>query len=230
MALSLSSRSPYFVLLCTLTLTDAMGCRKSNTKTPRPPQAPASKAQVQTHAYEDQTPIRISRHRSDSLTSEVPELPQGADALPELTVEFTSQNGIKRIVSRSKNRVHIAMPQAKQEWLFVRNPIDGRRVSGILIDHPHQVLLDYPETDLRIEGIARGWADVINFDPSQGKTLQQGVDPKLIENPEMRYPNYGTFDIADWREELHENGHNHASHQPSRSKHQGPEGSHGHEH
>lgn len=147
-----------------------------------------------------------SRHaKATPQPSPIPELPANADTLPEITVNISLDHGEVRIVSRSKDRIHLAMPDRNQEWLFIRNPVDGRRVSGILIDHNHKVRIDYPETDLRLEGIARGWADLIAVDQSKGQ-VTQGVDQKLLQDPATRFPEYGDFEIADWREELHDHG------------------------
>lgn len=165
-------------------------------------------------SVEIQEPERISRSGTAPKDLELPELPPDADSLPEITVRLEGAN--KRIVSRSTHRIHLAMPDRNQEWLFIRNPIDGRRVTGILIDHEHHVLIDYPETDLRVEGIARGWANLISLDASMGE-VTQGIDHKLLLDPAKRFPDYGDFDIADWREELHENGHDHAGHDHSTS-------------
>lgn len=159
-------------------------------------------------------PQRITRSGDTTAPPPPPELPQGADELPEITVKLNLAHGELRVVSRTKNRVHLAMPDRNQEWLFIRNPVDPRRVSGILIDHNHKVRIDYPESDLRIEGVARGWADIIAIDESKGE-VTRGVDQKLIADPHERFPEYGDFDIADWREELHENGHDHAGHHSS---------------
>lgn len=148
-------------------------------------------------------------HRPTKKTappSPIPELPANADTLPEITVKLSLAHGELRIVSRSKDRIHLAMPDRNQEWLFVRNPVDGRRVSGILIDHNHKVRIDYPETDLRVEGVARGWADLIAVDEKHGE-VTQGVNKELLRDPAERFPDYDDFDIADWREELHDHGH-----------------------
>lgn len=185
-------------LLCT-TFFVASGCSPSSKSSQHPQDSQASK--------------EIVRKSQDAPPPGAPELPSNADRLPEITVKISDPDGATRIVSRTKDRVHLAMPARKQEWLFIRNPVDGRRVSGILIDHNHKVRIDYPEVDLRIEGVARGWADVIAVDESNGE-VTPGVDQSLLQDPRKRFPNYGDFDIADWREELHENGHDHAGHHP----------------
>lgn len=179
-----------FSLLCTL------GCKQQSA-------APKSTTPPPVHS-----PPRISSSQPRPEDLEIPELPPGADELPEITLQFTGADGAAQTLSRSKDRIHLSLPHRHQEWLFIRNPVDPRRVTGMLIDHENQALLVYPETDLRVEGIARGWADLIAIDEQQGKATQ-GIDPSLIQDPIQRFPQYQVFDIADWREEHHEEGHAH---------------------
>jgi hypothetical protein len=63
-------------------------------------------------------------------------------------------------VARSADRIHIRLEREGVEWLFVRNPIDDRRVAATLVDHRQRAIIEYPESELRMSGIARGWADV----------------------------------------------------------------------
>lgn len=70
---------------------------------------------------------------------------------------------ITRVISRAKERIHVFFEDQGQEWLFVRNPRDGRRVLGRLIDHKERVILDYPEADLVDNRVARGWVDVFTI-------------------------------------------------------------------
>jgi hypothetical protein len=49
---------------------------------------------------------------------------------------------------------------SESEWLFVRNPVDDRRVSAVRIDHRHETIIEYSESELRGSHIVRGWADV----------------------------------------------------------------------
>lgn len=211
------------ILLCSaLAIATTLGCKHQEQADSSPPFDPEP---------EIRTPQRISKAHAAPADLEIPALPANSETLPELTIVFQDPQGNQRVVSRSRSRVHLAMPERDQEWLFIRNPVDGRRVSGILIDHRHQVLLDYPETDLRVEGVAKGWAEVIAIDERQGKA-RPGINPEMIRDPAKRFPNYGDFDIADWREELHENGHDHAGHQatpsplPSTVKKEGAEEHH----
>ena len=55
-----------------------------------------------------------------------------------------------------------------KEWLFERNPVDRRRVSGYLIEHGARQILMHQESDLRHEQQLRGWADafMMRFDPT----------------------------------------------------------------
>ena len=66
----------------------------------------------------------------------------------------------RETIARCADRVHIERADAAIEWLFVRNAVDSRRVAGILVDHRQRVIVDYDESELRMTGIARGWADV----------------------------------------------------------------------
>lgn len=201
------SRSSFFVL-CVFGALVSTNCKQSRSGTTTPEPAPPLPA-----------PKPIERKSQPTPAPTIPELPVNADSLPEITVKLSLTHGEHRIVSRTKDRVHLAMPDRNQEWLFIRNPVDGRRVSGILIDHSHKVRIDYPESDLRIEGVARGWADLIDIDQRHGE-VTPGVDKALLEDPRKRFPDYGDFDIADWREELHEHEHDHGEHPaPTAPKH-----------
>lgn len=156
----------------------------------------------------------------------LPELPKDADTFESQTLMITGSGphgepGVKQVVSRTPTRVHVEMPTMRQEWLFVRNPKDGRRVNAFLVVHSRKVILAYPESDLRMEGIARGWADVIALDPKQVKASSRGVDPRRLHDPQVRFADYRLFEISDWREELHEHG------KPT-DHHHGAGGQHGH--
>lgn len=191
-------------------------------------------AQSTQHPQPQPEPKPVIRTSKAETPAGPPALPKDADRLPEITVRMTLPQGEQRILSRTKDRIHLAMPDRNQEWLFIRNPVDGRRVSGILIDHGHKVRIDYPESDLRIEGVARGWADLLSIDENNGD-VSKGVDHSLLQDPRKRFPTYGDFDIADWREELHENGHDHAGHHPAtdttpKPATSHPESEHGHPH
>jgi hypothetical protein len=100
----------------------------------------------------------------------LPEVPAALIAPAEVTLELetTSTRGGRTVrrresVARSAHRIHVRGVDDPIEWLFVQNPVDPRRVSGSLIDHAKHVVLEYDEAELRMGGIARGWADVATF-------------------------------------------------------------------
>jgi hypothetical protein len=110
-----------------------------------------------------------------------PPVPARADALPPLrftvTTTRTDAQGQERAVqrvTRTSDRVHLLMEGTRKEWLFERNPIDRRRVSGYLIDHEARQVLAYQESDLRNEQQLRGWRDALlmRFDPESLRGLQ----------------------------------------------------------
>lgn len=67
------------------------------------------------------------------------------------------------IFTRSTNHAHVDFKNQEQEWLFLRNPVDNRRVSGVLIDHHGHAVLEYPQGDLLDAGVANGWAEVMSL-------------------------------------------------------------------
>lgn len=106
---------------------------------------------------------------------EPPSLPEGADLLPPIrftaTTTWSGPQGRRTTsqqVTRTVDRIHLLLLGTDKEWLFERNPIDRRRVSGYLIDHGARQILMHQESDLRNEQQLRGWADALmmRFDPS----------------------------------------------------------------
>ena len=65
------------------------------------------------------------------------------------------------VFNRSDKRVQVEYKDREQEWLFVRNPVDNRRVSAFLIDHNEHAILDYPQSDLLDTKVVNGWAEVM---------------------------------------------------------------------
>jgi hypothetical protein len=93
-------------------------------------------------------------------------LPVELGAPIELTLTLTSfADGRQRQqdVARGIDRVHIRVVGGSSEWLFVRNPLDPRRVSARRVEHLGRVIIEYDESELAMSGIARGWADVASF-------------------------------------------------------------------
>ncbi len=111
-------------------------------------------------------PTRTSA--APALIPEPPPVPPGAEALTPIRFTVTTTwagVGGKRTtsqrVTRTADRVHLALQGTRKEWLFERNPLDRRRVSGYLIDHASREILTYQESDLRNEQQLRGWADAL---------------------------------------------------------------------
>lgn len=114
--------------------------------------------------------------RPSASTAPLPPLPTAAHEVTPLTLQVMVQRStaggrtatVRQTVSRTRERVHIDAGQ--REWLFVRNPVDPRRVSGVLVDHATRTLIEHEESDLRhMVGVA-GWIDVLSL----------GLDPAVL--------------------------------------------------
>jgi len=199
----------------------------------------------------------------------VPDVPALLANPPDLTAEVETRSGTgvqasvqRKKVARTAARVHITFGEGAIEWLFVRNPLDGRRVSASLIDHRRRAIIEYDESELRTGGLARGWADVVGFGvqpesfarmrptgrsetlggfsfvenqlPEPGgdevrevwwsreaaaplrvstlarhseivlQSLRPNVDESVLLDPRHRFPAYAVLDVADFREQHHE--------------------------
>lgn len=102
--------------------------------------------------------------------TEPPEVDPVFDSLQPVTLELETRHWLgrrvqkqRKQVTRTSSRIHVQPVGAKHEWLFVRNPLDPRRVSGVLVEHSRRTLVEYDESELRTAGIARGWADVVTL-------------------------------------------------------------------
>ena len=69
-------------------------------------------------------------------------MPEGAETLPPIRFTVTTtwsgpqgRRTTSQRVTRTVDRMHLLMEGTDKEWLFERNPVDRRRVSGYLIDH-----------------------------------------------------------------------------------------------
>lgn len=99
-----------------------------------------------------------------------PALPPGAEAVIPLTLDVTIRKqtpaGHRRVVrqtiTRTAARVHVA-PSEGPEWLYERNPVDPRRVSGFLVDHATKTIVLHTDSDLRNMLAIPGWAHVITL-------------------------------------------------------------------
>jgi hypothetical protein len=120
-----------------------------------------------------------------------PELPARAGELMpasfEWVVAWEGRNGASgrsaQTVVRTSERILLVAGGGASEWLFERNPVDPRRVSGYLVDHAkHQVLLHH-DSDLRARLRLRGWADVLSlgFDASALQGLRATGERRVYE-------------------------------------------------
>jgi hypothetical protein len=102
-----------------------------------------------------------------------------------------------RVVTRAGDRVHVSFGPGRPEWLFVRNPVDGRRVSAIQFDRAARVIVEWDESELRMAGIAEGWEDLARLGE------ESGGDLALLADPRADGARYRVVDIADQREDGH---------------------------
>jgi hypothetical protein len=141
-------------------------------------------------------PTRRSR-ATDSIV-EPPGLSDAMRAPLELTIELTTtitsrgqRMQRRQDVARGVDRVHVRAFDTGVEWLFLQNPVDRRRVSGRLVDHRRRAIVDYDESELRMNGIARGWVDIvalgIGMDALQSLTLSGRVERRF------------GFEFSEWR-------------------------------
>lgn len=98
----------------------------------------------------------------------IPEVGALLDNPPSLTLEVEVRGGTpeattvqRKTVTRTSERIHVRFAGNGLEWLFVRNPIDRRRMSATLVEHRRRTLVEYDESELRNGGLGRGWADVV---------------------------------------------------------------------
>ncbi len=110
---------------------------------------------------------RPTRRAPEARPAAAPELPSGADHIKPLTFDLILRRerpkgrtqAVRQTVSRTRDRIHITV--GGREWLFERNAIDPRRVSGQLIDHARRSIVLHDESDLRNMLGLKGWADVL---------------------------------------------------------------------
>jgi hypothetical protein len=79
-----------------------------------------------------------------------------------------------RSVIRTPSRVYVNYLDQGQEWLFIRNPRDGRRVSGHLVDHREAAVLFFYEQDLANADIVSGWGDAVSMGISVDHLIPTG--------------------------------------------------------
>lgn len=135
-----------------------------------------------------ESPTRVSREPPPIAAA--PPLAKGATTLPRLTFEVettrSGPQGTRRTtqrVTRSHDRVWLALPGGRQEWLFEQNVVYRERVSGYLIDHDAREIRFHDESPLRSRLHVRGWLDIltIRFDPTVLATLRDTGERRVVE-------------------------------------------------
>lgn len=98
-----------------------------------------------------------------------------AASLPPLTfvLETTRSGpeGIRRTtqaITRTRDRVRLALEGGRQEWLFLQNVVYRDRAAAYLIDHDRNDIRFHEESALRSLLQIKGWMDVLTlrFDPT----------------------------------------------------------------
>jgi hypothetical protein len=169
----------YFLIIWTSTLLTTAGCGAFgdpgyNSRESTTPAKESSTgltedlAGPQKRGFELQLPER--HPRISSATSEPADVPEHFEALEpvlvKITVRIESENAYVesvRSVIRTRERVYVDYQGHGQEWLFLRNPLDARRVTGYLVDHQERAVLHFYQSDLANASIVRGWRDVITM-------------------------------------------------------------------
>ena len=95
-------------------------------------------------------------------------LPPGTFVLTTTRFDARGKRTTTQTITRTHDRVRLAIDGGRQEWLFVQNAVYRDRVSGYLIDHSARQILLYEESALRSLMRIRGWSDVLTlrFDPA----------------------------------------------------------------
>lgn len=142
-----------------------------------------------------------TRRAPDAPPLPPPELPSAGEHVTPLTLEVVTRHQpgkgathrVRQTVSRTRNRIHIAFDNGR-EWLFERNVVDPRRVSGWLIVHASRTIVLHEESDLRNGLGVNGWADV----------LMLGLDPGVLRQLKPTGQTRTTHGIRFVRQAPHE--------------------------
>jgi hypothetical protein len=111
----------------------------------------------------------VSLPRLDASPPELPAAhritPVTFDLVVERTVRGRGPATTHQTVSRTLDRVRMREKEQEKEteWLFVRNPVDPRRLSGFRTDHAARTVVAYEESEIRNWLGIRGWADVLTL-------------------------------------------------------------------
>jgi hypothetical protein len=116
-------------------------------------------------------PIMPARRLAPAASSSPPPLPAGADGVRPVTLTLAirktatgrSAATIRQTVTRTADRVHVAAVGRGPEWLFERNSVDPRRVSGHFVDHKTRTIVFYSDSDLELMLGIPGWAHVVTL-------------------------------------------------------------------
>ncbi len=129
-------------------------------------------------------PERSKAQRQVEFT--MPEVPAALANAPAVTLELEvrASGGAsqRKTVTRSAGRLHVAIGQGGPEWLFVQNAADPRRVSATMANHPRHTLVEYDESELRLTGLGRGWADVtsLGVEPEQLRKFAPSARARVV--------------------------------------------------
>ena len=138
-----------------------------------------------------------ARRPPDARPAGPPDLPAGLERITPLTITAALRRvatggrpqTVQQTITRTVDRIHLATSD-KREWLFERNPVDPRRVSGLLVEHTARTIVMYAESDLRVGLGLRGWGDVLSL----------GFDPGLLNRltPSGRTRTLGGIEFAHY--------------------------------
>ena len=141
-----------------------------------------------------------ARRAPEAPLSVLPALPAGADQIAPMTLELVVKTR-RQTITRTADRIHVR--GQGNEWLFVRNVRDSRRVSGTLVDHAARAIVFHDESDLRSMLGMNGWADALNlgFEPTaRVDERRDTVDRDVLQDPAARFPDYKVIDLTEWLE------------------------------
>lgn len=133
-------------------------------------------------------PTTPTRRSVAAPAAELPGIPANAGNVVPLTLHVRTErrmNGqvhvARQVITRAFDRVHVA-PREGPEWLFARNPVDARRVSGYLIDHASQSIVFHTDSDLRSMLGIPGWSHVLTLgvDPNEVAALHRSAGVRRI--------------------------------------------------
>ena len=159
--------------------------------------------------------VRPTRRPPGPMPKGPAPVPPGGERVTPLTLEVQTRyqplrgapRSVRHSVIRTYDRIHLTMPGGR-EWLLLRNPVDPRRVSGMLIDHAARTIIAHEESDLRSRLGLNGWADalLLGLDPEIVPRLQAAAQTRAIMGVPFRKQviEDGSAELADvwWNAEL----------------------------